>query len=662
MKIGPYDVMEELGRGGAGIVYRVRTPDGRDAALKVLVKADAGTFARFERERRLLASLGEAQGFVGLLDAGSSPGGPWLLMPFVPGGTLRQRLQAGPLGVEETVALGAKQATALGAAHERGIVHRDVKPENVLFAGDGRPLLADLGLAKHFDQGAPGASQSVQLSVRGAFKGTVGYMAPEQLVDAAGAGPPADVFALGAVLYECLAGRPAFPGDTVLDVLVRVSSGTLEPIGRPDVPPWLEGIVLRALARDPLERFAHGGSFAGALLGLPEPPQARPGSTKRVRRLAPLVAGGGLLAVAGVLAVLEERKQGAPATPPVARVEPERRAPVRPRVPRAPRLSARELVALAEEKIVASDRDGAIAAATEAIELDPKLASARANRASARYGKGDFDGAIEDATEAIRLDPGLALAWQARAEGRLRKGDVDGALGDAGEAIARDDKAAPAWSIRAEARGLEGDLEGAVEDATRAIELDPKLAEAWSSRSSARARLNQLGAAIADATRAIELAPGLARAWHTRAVARGNDGDVEGALEDVTRAIELDPRLGLAWRLRAGVRYGKGDFDGAILDATAAIALDASDATARLTRGYARHKKGDLDGAIEDESGAIKIDPNLADAWRYRGYAREVKGDVSGAIADYDRFLELAPKGRDSDVVRASLEQLRQRR
>src|SRR5271170_7357003 len=239
-----------------GAVFRVRAPDGREAALKLLLKADRGTLARFEREKRLLASLGEEHGFVGILDAGvASDGTPWLLMPLVPGGTLRKKLEAGPLGVAETVALGIQLARALGNAHQRGIVHRDVKPENVLFTRDGRPLLADLGLAKHFDRGASGASQSVNLSSRGAFKGTVGYMAPEQVVDPGGAGPPADVFALGAVLYECLAGRPAFKADSVVEVLVRVNSGVVEPIGRPEVPRRLEATLMRALARDPRVRF-----------------------------------------------------------------------------------------------------------------------------------------------------------------------------------------------------------------------------------------------------------------------------------------------------------------------------------------------------------------------------------------------------------------------
>jgi formylglycine-generating enzyme required for sulfatase activity/serine/threonine protein kinase len=319
VRIGPYEVTGELGRGGAGAVYRVRTPDGRDAALKLLHRFDAVAFAAFERERRLLGSLGEEEGFVGLLDAGVSAEGPYLVMPLVPGGTLRERLQKRPLAVEETLALGVALATALGKAHERGIVHRDVKPENVLFSAWGRPLLADLGLAKHFDRGLPGASQSASLTRDGALKGTAGYMAPEQLEDASSVGPPCDVFALGAVLYECLAGRPAFPGESALEVFAQVQAGAIDPIRRPGVPRWLEQTIRGALARSPEARFADGASFARAL---------RQRTSPR-RSPVPLVVGVTVGAAALALFLIVGRP-ASPAAPPPVTAPPPNAAPATP--------------------------------------------------------------------------------------------------------------------------------------------------------------------------------------------------------------------------------------------------------------------------------------------------------------------------------------------
>ena len=249
MRIGPYEVLGELGRGGMGVVYRVRGPDGHDAALKVLVRTDTETIARFERERRLLASLGEEEGFVPLLDAGdTTQGHAYIVMPFVPGGSLRDRLQKGAMEVGAAIDLAKQLARAVAAAHAQGIIHRDLKPENVLFTADGKPLVSDLGLAKHFRHDVSGASLSVALSKTGEMRGTAGYMAPEQIADAAKVGPPADVFALGAILYELLAGTPPFEGGSMLELLARNESGSYERLAerRKDAPAWLDTLVARA--------------------------------------------------------------------------------------------------------------------------------------------------------------------------------------------------------------------------------------------------------------------------------------------------------------------------------------------------------------------------------------------------------------------------------
>jgi formylglycine-generating enzyme required for sulfatase activity len=328
VRIGPYEVVATLGQGGLGVVFAARSPEGRDVAIKVLRKNDASVVARFERERRLLSSFGEAEGFVGLLDAGTTAQGPYLVMPLIPGGTLRKRIEAGRLGIDATVALGRALAAALGAAHARGVVHRDMKPENVLFTAAGRPLVADLGLAKHWDADAPGASHSVSLSVGGELRGTAGYMAPEQMVDAKAVGPAADVYALGAILYECLTGEPPFLGENVLELLARVADGKFEPVRarRPEVPVWLAAVVERALAREPRDRFTDGLAFERALT---EADRRAPG-----RRVAPIRVGAALLAVAvaGLLVSIARTKDATPSVPPIG--------PPEPPVPTVPELPA----------------------------------------------------------------------------------------------------------------------------------------------------------------------------------------------------------------------------------------------------------------------------------------------------------------------------------
>jgi WD40 repeat protein len=270
MELDGYAVEGEVGRGGMGCVLRARDRDGRLVAMKLLIRPGARQVVdRFAREARLGGALGEAEGFVPLLAAGVSSRGPYLVMPFLAGGTLRQRLAPGPLPVAEGVTLGQALAGAIGRAHARGIVHRDLKPENILFAEDGRPFIADLGLAKHFDAAAPGASQSVALSRTGELRGTLGYAAPEQLRDASTVGPPADVFALGVLLYEALAGEHPFRGESVPETIGRTLAGRARPLRRvrPDVPGHVALAIDRAIAVSPAERWPDGAGFAAALEG-----------------------------------------------------------------------------------------------------------------------------------------------------------------------------------------------------------------------------------------------------------------------------------------------------------------------------------------------------------------------------------------------------------
>jgi tetratricopeptide (TPR) repeat protein len=503
-----------------------RASDGAEVAVKLIPRETSpATLARFERETRLLALLGERAGFVPLLDyCCGSDYVPYLVMPFIGGGTLRNRLARGPLSVEETLALGRALARALGRAHARGIVHRDVKPENVLFTARGRPLLADLGLAKHFDRSVCGASQSIRLTASGIFKGTAGYMAPEQMRDAACAGPAADVFALGAVLYECLAGRPAFASDTLLEVLARVDRAQVAPLRRDDVPPSLEAALRRALARDPRERFADGAAFARALGAAEEAPL--PG-----RGLKTALVAGGVAALA-LLALGVTARAG---------TQPESRTAVAAStaLPRSDRERAVECEKRGFARMAAGDLDEGIALCTKAITLAPDLAQAWLDRGYAKAFKGDMAAAERDWSRAIQLDPKLTAAWSDRAIARALKNDWPGAIADGTRAIELDPGDASAWARRAEAREKAGDDWAAFADWSKVIELDPTNAQAWGARGRLKLASGDLDGAIADSTKAIELDPGLGFTWRNRGLARGRKGDTEGAIADCVKAAEL---------------------------------------------------------------------------------------------------------------------------
>jgi hypothetical protein len=255
---GRYELQELIGEGSFGRVFRGHDRRlARPVAVKVIKPwwAEDPEWARaFEREAQLLASLSH-DGIVAVYDVGAAPEGLYLVSELVGGGSLARRLADGPLTSVSARTVALELCRALGRAHARRIVHRDVKPENVLLTADGRVKVGDFGIAR--------LAESTTEAPAGTIIGTPRYMAPEQ----ARGGPltPAtDVYAVGVVLYEMLAGHPPFAGSSAVELALRHVSDPPPPLGDA-VPPGLAAIVMRALAKDPAERFADGTAMAHAL-------------------------------------------------------------------------------------------------------------------------------------------------------------------------------------------------------------------------------------------------------------------------------------------------------------------------------------------------------------------------------------------------------------
>jgi tRNA A-37 threonylcarbamoyl transferase component Bud32 len=284
-----YEILEPIGRGGCGVVLKARQPGtGRIVALKRLRAgpfADGEALRRFQREAAVLARLRHPH-VVQVLDVGEQDGEPFLAMEYVPGAPLSEHLRNGPLNPPTAAALVRTLANAVAAAHGAGVVHRDLKPGNILIAsaaaasdakerdlsGIGEPRIVDFGLAKL-------ASDEVTATSTGMLLGTPAYMAPEQI---AGDGDPrlADVYALGCILYECLTGQVPFRGSTHMEVLARVRAGEFaRPRSlQPRIPRALEAICLRCLETDVRRRYATAGDLAEDLrcFAAGEPVAARP--------------------------------------------------------------------------------------------------------------------------------------------------------------------------------------------------------------------------------------------------------------------------------------------------------------------------------------------------------------------------------------------------
>ena len=262
-RVGRYVVEALVGEGGMGRVYRARRDgDGAILAVKVMkphLVANEESRLRFLREARAAREV-EHKHLVGVEDAGEAGGVPYIAMRLASGGSLEDRLRsAGPLPFDELPRLVAGVASGLDALHVKGIVHRDVKPSNVLLDEDGSAALTDFGIAK-------GADYTVLTRVDEVL-GTLDYMAPE-LIRGETQGPPSDIYALGCLVFECLAGRPPFSGKGVFGVgLGHLDDTPPDPCAeRPDAPAGLSEVVLMALEKDAARRPPTATAYAQMLV------------------------------------------------------------------------------------------------------------------------------------------------------------------------------------------------------------------------------------------------------------------------------------------------------------------------------------------------------------------------------------------------------------
>jgi len=268
--IGRYHILEQLGEGGMATVYKAfDTRLEANVAVKIIRAEDLPPSAkersinRFEREAKALARLTHPN-IVKVTDYGEIDGKPYLVMPFLPGGTLKKMLTGQPMPWREALRLLIPIARALDYAHRQGMIHRDVKPSNILITEDGEPMLTDFGIAKIIDDEA-----TVDLTGTNATVGTPEYMAPEQVTSKT-VDRRADIYSLGVVLYELVTGRKPFQADTPLAVLLKSASEALPPPRQfvRGIPENVEKMIFKALAKKPEDRYPEMAAFTVAMENL----------------------------------------------------------------------------------------------------------------------------------------------------------------------------------------------------------------------------------------------------------------------------------------------------------------------------------------------------------------------------------------------------------
>ena len=693
-----------------GVVYRVRRTDlQRDYALKVILPgrdASDEAVARFRREAQAAARLAGHPGIVGVHDIGEADGRVYFAMDLVEGRSLDCLIDEGELTPPRVARILEGAARAVHAAHAHGILHRDLKPANIMVSAADEPRITDFGLAKAQD-GGPGGSRLTQF---GTVLGTPAYMSPEQARGGA-LDPRADVWSLGATLFEALAGRPPFEGDSVFAILSQLERRDPPLLRRldPRVPRELETITQKCLEKDPARRYPSAEALADDLARwqrgdsiLAHPPGIATRLRKAAGRHRALVAGvaGAALAVAVLLprALLERGRR----TDAEGRLAAEQALAVdqlRKRT-RFALEGALELRRAGHVAAMATFGREAEAACREAMALlpgspEPHARLGRMYRALLRD-----DAALQQQAQALAKDPGHAPAryervvLQARrlfARAQVLMQDARRRLGQgtAGEAP----RSIP-WQALLQADPTAAALLAAIEADLRALETpgtDLPAGELECARGLLAWLTGNLAAARTHLTRAVADAPLLEEAYETLATLAWAEDRPDEVIRWLTEGLARDagylPHREERGRAHAALAVARAEagqapaasFAAALADFDDVIAKDPDRASAWATRGGARLTRGvrgaelgadpvaDYEAAVADLDQALARAPDHVEAWEWRALARANWGHhrrdrgqdpsalYTAAIDDYGQALARAPDRAKTWMLRAVL-------
>jgi len=642
-RVSHFYIIRSLGSGGMGIVYEAQdTRLPRSVAVKFLkptLSRDTEAIRRFKREARLASSLNHPN-ICTVLDVDEGDGLCFIAMELLRGRSLKERLSAGSIGLDEVLSIAIQAADALANAHDHGIVHRDITPGNIFLTDAGLVKLLDFGLAKSFGTSADDGSVSDDMTETGALVGTLHYMAPERLQSDAPVNQRADLFSLGAVLYEMATGAKPFEAKSRHEITALIQEQPQIPLRRlaPHHPIQLELIVDRLLAKRPDDRYESAWLLRADLEAVQretsrlQPPAAR--GTGAVASIAVLPfesIGDGARSVAFRDGLVEDL---------TARLSGLRGLRVAPRtsIRSVASLSAREIgVRLNVQTLVegsiqqVGERLRVIATLVDAATEQPVVPAVRLDR--------QFDELLSVQDEIAReIADRIAAAFAARQD---RPPTQDA------EAYHAYKRGQHHWRTR-----FAGGWRQAIEQFQYAVQRDNGFALAHVALASAYEFLGfytlmkpNLAFAVArrSVDRALELDDRLAQAHTELALIRfGGDWDWEGAEDAFRRALELDPNDPIAHVCYAWLLVLLGREDAAIAEAKAGCAL--APASRFVTCGMAQtlYLARRYDQTIELCDECLRHDPDYVFAVSLRGQCYELKGMFREAVADLEHSAALS--------------------
>ncbi|MBI4230606.1 MAG: protein kinase [Planctomycetes bacterium] len=667
--IGNVRILRELGRGAMGIVYQgIQEPIARPCALKILSNPslrDPKLVERFLREARSLARLRHPN-LLTLYEAGTDDGVPYLVMELARGSTLEAVIQEKTrLPLRRAARLLVQVCEALGAAHAQGLIHRDVKPENILVDDADHVMVSDFGLA-HIEGHGP-------LTETGAVVGSPAYMSPEQ-ASARAVDLRTDIYGAGATLYEAVTGQPPVSGADIYEVLKAAEEGKIAPPRRlvPSLPERFERVLLRALERRPEDRYPDMASFAEAMrpfAGATRSPGIRP--RRRIPRLAASAGAlaGVLLSAAFVAAFLRDDEPARTPVPPSAPPrEPDRTALAREAAAAAAR-GDWATAASGWERIYSLEPDPGVGLRladaylrlhqdARALDLLKPLAGREGApetilllaRAYARLGR------RTDAVNAMATLTGREIPVLIAAEILMLHGQILERDGDREEACARFEKAASLWRDR---REWERVLE-AVDGLER---MDGATADTLFFRGLAFVDLGRGGDAERAFQAVLQRNPDHAGAHANLGIVYKDRGDETRSLAELDHALSLDPEYLSALANRAIVRMNRREYEGAATDLASLRNIASDYAILPLLEGSLEYSRGRPADAIRNLTAALRTlahGVNHAEALFLRAECLLRTGQPQAAAQDLASYLQRYPDGTRAQVARGRLAQLQE--